>query len=153
MHIPDAKREIPQKLSLKAKLIWYFGSLLTLFTGETTNKTAPGRAPAGAAVTGRHLVPAEQQHPTFCPWGEKKKKKKDILLFFKILEQLQVTIAGLGGPCNWMTTLVAAMGPARRRHSVQGASHWVQESCGAQVFPGCPLHSPCRAFPALPALI
>lgn len=60
---------------LKQSSLGIFGSLLTTFTGKITNKTALGRASAGAAVIGRHLVPAEQQHPTFFP-GEKKKKSK-----------------------------------------------------------------------------
>lgn len=53
---------------LKQSSFGIFGFLLSTFTGKMiTNKTAPGRASAGAAVIGRHLVPAEQQHPIFYP--------------------------------------------------------------------------------------
>jgi len=45
--------------TLKQSSLGIFGSLLTNLTGKI-NKTALGRTSAGAAVTGRHLVPAEQ---------------------------------------------------------------------------------------------
>lgn len=51
---------------LKQSLPGIFGSLLTILTGKI-NKASPDRASAGAAVSGRHLVPAQQQHPTFLP--------------------------------------------------------------------------------------
>lgn len=48
---------------LKHGLLGIFGSLLTILTRKI-NKALPDRASAGAAVTGRHLAPAQQQHPT-----------------------------------------------------------------------------------------
>lgn len=59
LHISNAIRETPQRLSLKAKLTWHFGFPSHDLHGEGNN--------AGAALIGRDLVSAEQLHPTFFP--------------------------------------------------------------------------------------